>query len=326
MLDRRKFLAQGAKASVAGLFLTNRFATPSSLLSDGSPLLSNIGINLFSLPKLLEADVASSFKMLSGMGYKEIELYGPYSFSTEKAKASWAAVTDLVGFKGSGFFGKNIKETKALLNNNGLITPSIHTDLDTLSNNMGALGEAAQTLGNTYVVLPSIPEDRRKTLDDYKRMAEQFNKIGAEAKANGIKFAYHNHGYGLSKMEGQIPLDIIFKNTDPSLVFFEMDLYWTTAGGADPIQLLKTHKDRYRLMHVKDMKQKVHFSGDGGSPKQWTELWDFMTTAGDGVLDLKNIITTAKANGVKHFVVEQDIVKSPEIALKRSHDYLASLK
>jgi len=318
-MNRRSFLENSGKASLAALLLNNNW-------TNASPLVKNIGINLFSLPKVLEADLAGGFKMLSGMGYKEIELYGPYSFSTDKAKASWEAVVPSVGFSGSGFFGKNIHEIKAILKDNGLSVPSMHTDLDTLSNNMGALAEAANTLGASYVVLPSIPDDHRKNIDDYKKTAALFNKIGAEAKANGIHFAYHNHGYGLSMMEGQIPLDVIFNQTDKDTVFFEMDLYWTTAGGADPIQLLKTHKDRYRLMHVKDMKQKVHFSGDGGNAKQWIELWDYMTTAGDGVLDLQNIISTAKANGVKHFIVEQDIVKSPEIALKRSHDYLASLR
>ena len=79
-------------------------------------------------------------------------------------------------------------------------------------------------------------------------------------------------------------------------------------------------------MHVKDMKKKVHFSGDGGNAKQWTELWGEMTTAGDGVLDLKNILTIAKENGLEHCIVEQDIVAHPEIALKRSFDFCAALK
>jgi sugar phosphate isomerase/epimerase len=127
-------------------------------------------------------------------------------------------------------------------------------------------------------------------------------------------------------MEGEVPLDLIFRETDPALVFFEMDLYWTTAGGADPIKLFNTHTNRYRAMHVKDMKQAVRFSGDGGNAKQWIELWDYMTTAGDGILDLNTILHTAKRNGVEHFFVEQDIVKQPEIALKRSIDYLKQLK
>jgi sugar phosphate isomerase/epimerase len=75
-------------------------------------------------------------------------------------------------------------------------------------------------LGTEFVTLPAIPEDKRKTLDDYKRMAEIFNKIGDAAKKAGIKFAYHNHGYGLKEMEGQVPLKLILDGTDPSLVYF----------------------------------------------------------------------------------------------------------
>ena len=78
-------------------------------------------------------------------------------------------------------------------------------------------------------------------------------------------------------------------------------------------------------MHVKDMKQKMHFSGDGGDSKQWIELFPYMTTAGNGVLNVKSIITKAKENGVKYFIVEQDMVNEPQKALKASYDYLASL-
>jgi sugar phosphate isomerase/epimerase len=160
---------------------------------------------------------------------------------------------------------------KKRLLENGLAVPSIHTDLDTLQTRMNKLGEAAQVLGNTYVVLPAIPPENRKTLDDYKKMAEAFNKIGESAKKEGIQFAYHNHGYGWKETDGQIPMELIFANTDPSLVFFEMDIFWTTAGGADPVTLLGKYKNRYPLMHVKDMKKKMHFSGDGGESKQWIE-------------------------------------------------------
>lgn len=318
-MKRRAFLENSAKATLAGLFITKDWYAP-------SPLYSNICVNLFSLPKVLEADFAGGLNMLAKMGYKEIEMYGPYTFSSEKQKANWKSLEPLVGFSGSGFFGKSVNETKAILKDTGLKVPSLHTDLDSLSELMGPLADAANQLGSKYVVLPAIPEGERKNIDDYKRMAERFNKIGAAAKSHGIRFAYHNHGYGLSKMEGVLPLDIILQQTDPSLVYLEMDLFWTTAGGADPIELLKANKGRYKLMHVKDMKKKVRFSGDGGNPKQWTELWGEMTTAGDGVLDLKNILSVAKENGLAHCVVEQDIVAHPEIALKKSYDYLASLK
>ena len=317
-MKRRAFLENSSKAALAGLFITKDWYTP-------SPLYNNICVNLFSLPKVLEADFAGGLNMLAKMGYKEIEMYGPYTFSAEKQKANWKALEPMVGFSGSGFFGKTMQETKAILKDIGLKVPSLHTDLHTLSDLMGPLADAANQLGANYVVLPAIPDEERKNIDDYKRMAERFNKIGAEAKSKGVHFTYHNHGYGLTKMEGVLPLDIILQQTDPSLVYLEMDLFWTTAGGADPIELLKANKGRYKLMHVKDMKKKVRFSGDGGNPKQWTELWGEMTTAGDGVLDLKNILKVAKENGLVHCIVEQDIVAQPEIALKKSYDYLASL-
>ncbi len=316
-MNRRRFIYQSAALSAA-MFLSKD-------LFEQNKLLDKIGIQFFSLPKLLEKDFAGTLAMLSKMGYKEVELYGPYPFSTEAAQKRWDSVTTALGFKGSGFFGHSINEIKDMLKQNDLVVPAVHTDLDTLQNRMDKLGEAAQVLGFEYVILPSIPDEKRQTLDDYKKMADAFNKIGEAAKKAGVKFAYHNHGYGLKEKDGQIPLKQILDGTDPSLVFFEMDLYWTTAGGADPIAYLEKYKNRYHLMHIKDMSKKMQFSGDGGNSSQWIELFPYMTTAGSGVIDLKTILPKAKENGVKHFIVEQDIVADPEVALKKSFDYLASL-
>jgi sugar phosphate isomerase/epimerase len=317
-MKRRDFIKQSAAFSTAAFIASPGIFTQPKLIDKP-------GIQFFSLPKLLDNDFAAALKLLSGMGYKEVELYGPYSFSPEAEKKGWEAVTPSLGFKGSGFFNHTAAEVKALLKQNGLTAPSMHSGLDTLQQEMGKLGEAAHVIGAEFVTLPAIPAEKRKTLDDYKKIAEAFNKIGEAAKKAGIKFAYHNHGYGLSPMDGQIPLNIILDNTDPKLVFLEMDLYWTTAGGADPVALLEKYKGRYRLMHVKDMSKKVRFSGDGGDPQQWIELFPYMTTAGSGVLDLKTILPKAKENGVQHFIVEQDMVADPEVNLKKSVDYLLTL-
>ncbi|MFN8342257.1 MAG: TIM barrel protein [Cyclobacteriaceae bacterium] len=315
---RREFLRTSAALSAAAILPIPSFA--SNALG-----LEKIGIQFFSLPKLLDKDVHAALKLLSDIGFREAELYGPFPFSTQHAKDRWNAVTPSLGWSGSGFYGMPPKEFRAALAQHGLTVPSIHTDLDTLRKGMPALGEAGQQIGFTYIGLPAIPEEERKTLDDYKRLADEFNKIGAEAKKYGLRYAYHNHGYGLKEINGQIPLDIILNNTDPELVFFEMDLYWTTAGGANPVDYLNRYPNRYHLMHVKDMKEKVLFEGDGGNSKQWIALFPYMTTAGSGVLDLKNILTVAKKQGVKHFFVEQDMVANPEEALKKSFDYLHSL-
>ena len=289
------------------------------------PLLNNIGIQLFSLPKMLEADFAMTLKMLGQMGYREIELFGPYPFSASSAVESWQAITPMLGFSGSGFFGQSAVEARQTLDEASLQAVAMHTDLDTLHQHMHELGEAATTLGVEYVGIAAVPEPQRKTLEDYKKVAHDFNQIGASAQKVGLKFFYHNHGYGLQEQQGQIPMKIILDETDPELVFFEMDLYWTTAGGADPIAYLQEYPDRYRLMHIKDMREKVQFSGNGSNPQEWMELFPYMTPAGDGVLDLSAILPVAKEMGVKHFLVEQDLAAHPKVALKRSIDYLRSL-
>ena len=319
MTNRRTFLKQFSFLMSMGIFPITACAKPEQKMK-------HIGIQLFSLPKLLEKDFVAAIKMLSEMGYTELELYGPYPFSQNSAKERWLTITPSLGFSGSGFFGKNITEVKSILNDHGMTTPSAHTDLDTLMNGMGQLAEAAHILGYDYVTLPAIPDDKRKSLDDYKQIAETFNLIGENAKKEGIKFAYHNHGYGIKPLEnGIVPLEIIIENTDPDLVFLEMDIFWTVAGGADPITYLKKYPNRYHLLHLKDMKPKKQFSGDGGDATQWIELFPFMKAVGEGELGAKAIVETAIETGVKHFFVEQDMVAEPEIELKKSIDFLKSV-
>ncbi len=315
-MKRRDFVKQSAALSAAGLLF-------SPGLTNKSRLIEQVGVQFFSLPKMLESDFEGALKMLSAIGFKEAELFGPYSFSPEADRKQGPPAG--LGFTGSGVFGHTVTEAKSLFKKYNLTVSSLHTSFNSLVTGMAKLGEGARELGAEFVTLPAIPEEKRKTLDDYRALADTFNKIGTEAKKAGIKFAYHNHGYGLKEVDGKVPLKIILDNTDPSLVFLEMDLFWTIAGGADPIEYLQTYKNRYRLMHVKDMSKKVRFSGDGSNPQQWIELFPFMTTAGSGVVDLKTILPKAKENGVKHFIMEQDIVEQPEVALKKSYDYLASL-
>lgn len=321
-MKRATFLKTTTAASLGTALLPHQ-SMAKQLLETG--LVDSIGIQLFSLPKTLEANFESGMRMLAKMGYSEIELYGPFSFSSQMAKEGWKAVTPMLGFSGSGFFGRKANEVKALFNDLGLKIPSVHTDLDTLENHIENFAESAEILGFEYVVLPAIPDDRRKTMDDYKRMADTFNTIGANAKKLGLKFGYHNHGYGLNMVDGSIPFEVMMDNTDPDSVFLEMDIFWTIAGKADPIHYLEKYSGRYHCMHLKDMKENKTFSGDGGDASQWVALFPNMASAGDGVVDFKSLLKVAKANGVKHFFVEQDMVQNPELALKKSFDHLNAL-
>jgi sugar phosphate isomerase/epimerase len=321
ILNRRNFI-NATSVGAGSLFIAN---TVQSSLFSKNARLEKIGLQLFSVPKLLEQDFEGTLKTLSRIGYKELEFYGPYPFSTKKARDSWNAVTPSLGFSGSGFFGRTATQTKEMLDEYGLSAPSMHVDLDTLRKSMSAIAEAGHILGTSYIGLPAIPQDERANLDAYKRMADEFNKIGEAAQKVGLKFFYHNHGYGLSEMEGAIPFDVILQRTDPKLVFLEMDIYWMTAGGADLVKYLDDNVNRFKLMHVKDMSRQVRFSGDGGDPTQWIELFPFMTDAGSGVLDLKTIISHARKSGMEHFLVEQDRVNDTN-ALAKSYAYLSKLE
>jgi sugar phosphate isomerase/epimerase len=264
-------------------------------------------------------------KKLATIGYKEVEFFGPYPFSVPEAHTRWEAVAATLGLTQSGYYGLTPQDVRAILDENGLTTPSMHIDLQTLQTRLDDVAEAAHALGQRYAGIPAIPAEARTSLDAYKRMADVFNEIGARMAEAGLTFLYHNHGYGLVEMEGAIPLQVLLERTDPKLVVLEMDIYWTVAGRADPIAYLEAYPDRYRLMHIKDMTERVQFAGDGGDPAQWIDLFPYMTDAGSGVLDLDAILAKARQVGVQHFYLERDLAADADKTLTDSYRYLASL-
>ena len=329
MNNRRNFLKTSGLAIIGGL--ASSCANNPTPVASVSPspvaqkLLDRIGVGLFTIPKLLDQDFAGAMKMLATIGYKEVEMFGPYSFSAPEAQERWKQVSPSLGIKQSGYFGLTTAQVKEILDRNGLTAPSMHTDLYTLRTRMDKLAEAAHTVGHRYVVLPSIPDAERRNLDAYKKIADDFNKIGESATKAGLRFAYHNHGYGHAEMEGQIPFKVVMERTDPKLVDLQMDIYWFTAGGAEPVEYLKNYPNRFCSMHVKDMTKKMRFNGDGGDSKQWIELFPNINDAGSGVLDLRAILTEAKKSGMKHFFVERDLAPTPEENLRKSFQYLNAL-
>lgn len=281
-----------------------------------------MGIQLWSVAKLLAEDFESTISQLARLGYRELETYGPYALSDPRQIASWNQITPQLGFSASGFFGHSAASVRDMFRRHRLRVPSMHTDIFNLQTRMAELAEAAHVLGATYVTLPSLPADLRKTVDDYKRAAEAFNRIGEQASRYGVRFAYHNHGYGLAPVGSEMPLHILLAATDPAHVYFELDTYWTIAGGADPKDLLTRYKGRYKMMHLKDMQGTHRFAGDGGDRAQWIELFPHMTQLGSGSVDIKGIIDVARKSGVDHFFVEQDRAVDAMAAARGSAEYL----
>lgn len=337
-MDRRSFLnvvAAGSVGSMAAACGSGRDADTGTdgtmndageSVSSGGRLIERVGLGLFSIPHMLQHDVDGTMSLLREIGYREIELFGPYPYSVPAAHDRWNSLTDALGFSQSGYFGYTPKELRAMLDRNGLSTPSMHIDLGTLRGRMDETAEAVQILGQQYAGISAIPEEERTSLDDYRRMADEFNDIGRRSVEHGFKFLYHNHGYGLAPMEGEIPLRILLDRLDPTVVALEMDIYWTVAGGADPVEYLEDYPDLYRLVHVKDMTEHVTFEGDGGDAEQWMALFPYMASVGEGVLDLGRILGSAVAVGVDHFLVERDLAPDAEAMLRGSYAYLSGLQ
>ena len=287
--------------------------------------IEHVGIGLFTIPHLLEQDFAGTMAKLAGIGYKEIELFGPYPYTVPEVVASWQPIAESIGLSQSGYYGHTVGQIRAILDANGLSTPSMHSDLGTLQTRLADVAEASQILGHRYAGIAAIPPELRTSLDDYRRIADTFNEIGLAMKEVGLQFLYHNHGYGLVEVDGTIPFNLLLDRTDPELVVMEMDVFWMTAGRADPVEYLEAYPGRFKLMHIKDMAELIHFEGDGGDPSQWIPLFPKMADAGAGVLELAAILDAASKTGTEHFYLERDLAPDPDQTLNASYQYLSSL-
>ena len=309
-MNRASFLSHLKMAS-AGVFVA-----PFSLFDDTptlkKALLGNVGLQLFSAPVLLKENVEEGFELLQEMGYTFVETHGPYAFSSK--------TTRRYGDFKSGLYGNNPSGFKQQLGN--LKVRSMHSDLDTLEQKLGAFSEAAQSLGAQYAVLPMIPDELRGDLEAYKKLADRFNAIGRACQKEGIRFAYHNHGFGFSPADDIVPFHYLMEQTDPNYVFLEMDIFWTTAAGQDPKSLLAQYPNRYKLMHIKDMIPNDLVLNEQEGFRSLYPFFRQVTSCGSGTIDIKPIVSKALDVGVEHFFVEHDMCRNPKVDLLDSAQFL----
>ena len=168
--------------------------------------------------------------------------------------------------------------------------PSIHCNV--FENFDKKVAEAAES-GVQYVLCPWLGP--QKTIDDFKKVADRFNDMGAICKKNGLRFGYHNHDYSFKILDGEIPQQVLMDQTDATLVDFEMDIYWVVTAGADPIDWLSRYPNRFRLAHVKDR------SKNPGSDNGQNSV-----VLGTGSIDFAKILKAGQKNGVKQWIVEQE--------------------
>lgn len=178
----------------------------------------------------------------------------------------------------------------------------------------------ARQLGLKWMVCPMLPKAQWGSPEGYRRAAAAFNQWGKQCQQHGMRFAFHNHNYEFQDLKGTTGYDILLKETDPELVWLEMDCYWITQAGRDPVLLLNQLGKRVRLLHLKDRKQ--------GNPTS-QELNDaamHFTEVGSGTIAWRQVFAEAEKLGIEHYYIEQDESdKSPMDSLKISYQYLHKL-
>lgn len=220
----------------------------------------------------------------------------------------------------SGFSKKTAPEISKSLNASGLTCPCAHYQISDFRNDLDAHIAFAKEIGISYMVLAYLQPAERKTLDDYRHLADFFNKVGEQCQKAGIQFAYHAHNFEYTVYDGVVAFDDLLAHTDPNLFKVELDCYWITRAGKDPVEYLKKYPGRFPILHIKDMKP--------GHPPTTDVIkgGDAFTEVGRGSIDWKTIFEAAEG-GLKHYFVEQDKCGGPPIeSAKISYDYLHNLQ
>jgi sugar phosphate isomerase/epimerase len=204
----------------------------------------------------------------------------------------------------SNLFGKTAAELRALLDERGMVCTSFGVGLPDLETKLDEVAENARTLGAKYVRVAWIPHEKPFTPEDAKKAVEQFNRVGKALKDKGLTFCYHNHGYEFQPYQQETLFDYIVKNTRPEYVSFEMDILWVVHPGQDPVKYLKKYPERFRLMHVKDLKKGVKGDFSGSTPVEND------VALGTGQIDIPAVLNAAKNTNIEYFYIEDE---SPDV-------------
>ncbi len=328
-MKRRSFVIKSAATSgVISLLGISTFSCGSAEKKEMSQMNSGelpLGIQLFTLASVLSEDFTGTIRKLSEIGYKKLEFAGPYYYSSEEEIKNNFLIQRM-GMKNYGYGGYTPADLKILLDDNGLSAPSAHVSLESLDFNIAEAMSSANILGHEFLTIPMMTES---TLDGYKKAADKFNIIGEACHQAGIHFAYHNHSHEFGPLDGEIPLDLLLQRTDPNLVSFELDVFWTEVAGVRPIDYFTKYPGRFKMVHLKEMAKKME------EPN--TELDTFIdlekaramisnqTIIGNGVIDFKEIIQDSQNAGVLHYFIESDFPPEPMIFAQESFTNISNL-
>ncbi len=257
--------------------------------------LQTVGAELYTVRKILPEKPAETLRAIDAIGYREVE------FNTS-----------------------DIDKLMPVLRDTHLKPTAVHIDL-----NIGMKGtddqiartiDSVKAAGIGYMVFPYVPPADRGNIEKTRAFAGRLNQIGEKCHAAGITFCYHNHCFEFEPIEGTTRFQVLMDSTDRKLVGLEMDAFWVSVGGHDPVEVLQKLSGRVPLVHLKDKA--------AGTPVMYKESVPPVTfkEVGNGVIDWPKVLKAANAAGVKHYFVEQDQTPGdPLDSLRQSFQYLNKL-
>ena len=289
-ISRRNFLQNGAFGLTAVAMGAGR-----GFDLFGQPLGIPIGLELWTVRRELEEDFVGTLKKVAAIGYKSVEMFS--------------------------FYDRRASEIRRILGDIGLTCPSAHYVTPMMKSGWEKHIEYAGEVGIQYMVCAILDPSERRSLDDYRKLADLFNKVGEQCKKAGIQFAYHNHNFEFKSYGGVLGYDELLRRTDPDLMKLQMDCFWVTHAGRDPVAYFRRLGERIHLLHIKDLK--------AGNPPTTTmdPRVGLFAEVGRGEINWTRIFNAARNTGVKHYYVEQDECERPPLeSIKISYDYLENLK
>jgi sugar phosphate isomerase/epimerase len=252
-LSRRDFLT----LSAAGLAAAKLGALPA--LAAAAKKKIPLGLQLYSVREQCGKDLPMVLEAVAKMGYKGVEF--------------------------AGYYGRDAKTLRKLLDDNGLVCCGTHAGYNTLSaNNLPATVEFNQILGNKYLICPGMSAPDKA---GWLAKAKEFNEIADKIKANKMVTGYHAHGGDFKKYDGETAWDIFFGNTKKEVVM-QLDTGNCRDGGADPVAILKQYRGRGQTIHLKE----------SGGPKD--------AVIGGGTIPWKEVFALCEADVTAWYIVEHE--------------------
>ncbi len=245
----------------------------------------SLALQLYTVRDHLREDYVGTLKKVKEIGYDFVELPGAPPFETS--------------------------ETKARLKEIGLTPAGIHVPLNELETRLDHWIEYCKVLGIKDLTCPYLPEDRRRTREDWLAVAKLLDGLGARCSKQAIRFAYHNHSFEFVKLGAQYALDVLLGKTSPKNVRAQIDTYWVQHGGADPVAYVRKYAGRIAILHIKDMAD--------DEKRSFAEI-------GNGILDWQGIHAAALKSGVECYAVEQDVCPGDSLdSARMSYEFTSKL-